>query len=91
MNDCALFTCLYAAEIASHTSMKKKLINIAAKKVSFLGSEDIVLPTDLASDGSRNNIVVMLQQVDGAWGVFREFAPLRHYQTPCWVLLYSSI
>ena len=40
--------------------MKKKLLNIAAKKVSFLGSEDVVLPTDLASDDSRNNLVVML-------------------------------
>jgi hypothetical protein len=43
--------------------MKKKLFNIADKKTSFLGSKEFVLSTDLASDGSRNNIAVMLKQV----------------------------
>jgi hypothetical protein len=49
--------------------MKKKLLHIAAKKLSFLDFEDVVLLTDLASDGSRNSIAVTLQQVMELGGI----------------------
>ena len=60
--------------------MKKKLFNIADKKTSFLGSKEFVLSTDLASDGSKNNIAVMLKQVTELVGLKNHYG--HHVRRP---------
>ena len=49
--------------------MQKKLLTIVHKKGGSLGSKDFVLSTDLVSDGNKNSVAVMLQQVTELFGL----------------------